>query len=285
MTCGDFWLYLFISVAGAFLGVLGAYGIYRSQLKKDRKKENRIKENQERELLKYFHTLLTQIVATIEKKKELFKDYIQKQKESFVEIIPLQSVSSNDFDRAKNLNDSALFNAWMNRIDAQDKLKAYLTLQAELDYMESAIKNMDSIYDSNVAKGFPILVEVNRILQGFCLDLNSFITNNKTPKGEELRLLLAEHLEKSYMNRETPENYTLNNVRGSFLGPVMDIMGSDIANFPRELSDMLGQMIRMFREVEMETRHVLGQFEDTCQEIDRHLDATRGIITYLEPFN
>lgn len=293
MTWCDFWIYLFISIAGAFLGILGAYRIYRSQLKKDKEKENKAKESQERELLKYFHTLLTQIVATVNVRKGLFYDYIEKQKKNYAELTPMQSVSNNDFARAKNLDDSALFNAWMNRVNMQDKLKEYLTLQAELDYIEGAIINMDSIYDENSRKGFTVLTDVNKTLQKFIFALNKYLEQRRSESGKSasqsadtnfLNKLLIDHLQNSFDNKETPEKYTLNDVKNSLIAPIINHININMLDYPEELSLLIGEMTNGLREVEMQTKHVLQQFEITWTEIDKHLTATNNIIKHLESF-
>lgn len=152
MTWCDFWLYLLISIVGAFLGVIGAYIIYRFQLEKDNKKDKHRQELQDKDLLKYFHTLLKQVVATVENQKNLFIEYTENQKQNFTQISSMKTVSNNDFIRIKKLDDAVLFNAWMNNINIQEKLKGYLNLQAELDYIEGIIKNMYSIYDDNAKK-------------------------------------------------------------------------------------------------------------------------------------
>lgn len=281
----EFGLNFLSTAVGAGIGVLGAYRIYRCQLKKDKEKENRVKNNQDIELLKYFHTLLTQIVATVNTRKKLFTDYIQKQNKNFAELTPMLSVSNNDFIRAKNLDDSALFNAWMNQINIQDKLKKYLTLQAELDYIEGAIANMDSIYNENSKKGFAILSEVNKTLQRFIFNLNTFISKiESSPLSKSLSTLLSEHLHRTYENRETPENYTLNDVKNSFITPLITVINQNIFNYPEDLTLLIGEMMSGFREVEMQTKHVLEQIEYTWEEIDNHINNTNELIKHLESF-
>lgn len=164
-------------------------------------------------------------------------------------------------------------------------MKKYLTLQAELDYIEGAITNMDSIYNENSKKGFAILSEVNKTLQRFIFNLNTFISKiESSPLSKSLSTLLSEHLHRTYENRETPENYTLNDVKNSFITPLITVINQNIFNYPEDLTLLIGEMMSGFREVEMQTKHVLEQIEYTWEEIDNHMNNTNELIKYLESF-
>lgn len=82
----------------------------------------------------------------------------------------------------------------------------------------------------------------------------------------------------------TPENYTLDDVRNNFLLPVIDIIVQNKFQYPEELSYLTGSIMQDLRNVQMQTGHILNDFEETWKEIDKYLLRVKQTIKNLESF-
>ena len=293
MSVCIFVLNVIIASIGAFIGVGGSLYIYKKQRNADEKKEQerqeaeQIKERdtqraKQLNLFRYYEILLNAVVDTAKSKKACIDRYIKKQADNFAEISPIETVSDNDFDRIKRIDYSFLFDAWNDLIESEDKIMEYRELQAKLDYIEDVFFNMYSIYSENANKGFATLVNVNEILRDFVSDLNDYLNENQKIKKDdtilnELRSILNNYLQKSFES-DGSQSFTLNEVRTFLLEPILKIADET----PKVLSDyllsLLGKMMSLLREVEMQTKYVLDQLSQPMGEIDKHLNDIQMFI-------
>ena len=216
MNWCEYFLNLLSTTIGAGVGILGAYQIYRLQVKHDDKKIKEQKLIKERDFLDYYTLLLEDFKETVDYERENIQVFINLQRRELSEIQKIDVVSRESFIRLKTIDHSQLFNAWLDLIVDENKILKYRRLQTTIDFIQEKIGEVDGIYDqiSNIVMNY--LNNIRTDLLTFIHQLGAFLIdckkNNEVAKNKDyigVAKLFSDHIEQrsNIIQRETRENH------------------------------------------------------------------------------
>lgn len=290
MKLCEFILNLLISALGAFVGVCGAYIIYRAQVQRENKNEENKNKVEAKNFFEYYILLLKSTLLTIRIQMQCLSEYIDEQQKSYTVLRAIKKVSFNDFERIRKLDQVNLFKTWMHVFPEKniEKIKSYQSLNAELDYLEEITNNIEHINAAHSKESYETLCKANdyvmQLVEKLSNHIKTKIAENEgklSPDSSEFAVynLLINHYERSNKIIEG-KNYSMEDALQTLLIPLESIFVENEDVYPYDIQLLYKNIRCLLESVKLQTQNVIKQYQDRLKEMEKHLI---GVEKYMRP--
>ncbi|MBC8319088.1 MAG: hypothetical protein ISR55_10560 [Bacteroidetes bacterium] len=240
-TPDSIWVELIIIIIGALigglLGFISAYFILKIQFTKTRNLEIKRKYEENEDKLQYFKLLLKGVVEHVEKRFVELDEYIENQQKYIYEPELFKFSVNNDLERIKSLDVIGLFESYRQFYKPKNInwIKDYKKLNASLDFIEMALKELLRIYEVNTIECVSILKDVKYLVEHTADRISIINTENaKILKENRFNDIAYSEINKylSIYMKLIKENANLTHMNEEFLNPLNKLMVTKLSNEP-----------------------------------------------------
>jgi hypothetical protein len=254
-----FWSDLIVTLLGTFIGFGLSLWWYYVQT------ENSKNENY-RNLLTYYQELITSIKERYDRQLKLIDEYVEKQEKDLLHLDGMNRITSNDFDRLKNIDNRGVFEAWVKFFNDADTIKKYKDTNSSLDFLEGSLKEINRIYESSTKEAYQELLVVKELIEGLLTKLSEIAREVAQALGEkrlesEFYIFLDSSIKKCQKLFE--QEASLNKINSDFLEPLMKEYVNKWGKTPRALEILgNGKVARIkMNDAKYKISHLLEQLK------------------------
>ena len=144
---GNFFYSLFLPFLTVILSFWGSFIIYKRKNRDDKRKEDKKRNEELSDILKYFKELLKEVSTTIAKQNEESNKFIELIIVNPYEINTLKLLASNEIERIISLDILKIYSAYRFKfLEDENWMDDLRSLYHILDFIDKHIKEIESIF-------------------------------------------------------------------------------------------------------------------------------------------
>jgi hypothetical protein len=261
----SFWIDLFISAFGAFLGIIGAYLIYFVSI-------NHIR----RDRLKYIAALLDSVISSVKKQAEHCIQHAKFVTSDPLKLPLLKIEANRDIKRlADKVDQEGVYHAFLNKYSRnQDRYKEFQRIYGYIDYVDYTLDDLLNFNEKTLLSIWERKKEYSTAFREAKERVEAIIINGET-KAQYLEYVqfLSKTLENFFNHNHEGENiiYTYQ----SLVTPVRDYL---IKNGPMtasntELMFILNRAVNHYTGIEMAAKHAAKEYNDYGKQLTQAAES------------
>ncbi|MDR1737232.1 MAG: hypothetical protein LBR66_00215 [Candidatus Symbiothrix sp.] len=280
-----------VTTIGAFFGFLFALCIEWIRLMLDKKKTQKLIENENKRKIEYFILLLEEVVRVSEQQANIIRNYIMEQRRNFLSIKTLTLIATNVFTRLKNIDNRGVFEALAARFK-NDKtwLSRYNKLNSSLDFLEGLLREeLHRINNNTLEKGYKDLCYIRDLIEYIA----NVLSKEAMRKANELGDGRFEDSEYQFIDAKIKlyrqlieEQSNLNKIGTHFLLPMQKEILEEYLEFKEYpyIQDILFKSkdarVRM-NNVRQDIQNVLNTYQRYVQQMQQSIEYIEQMIIQL----
>lgn len=268
---------LFGSLIGAIIGSITTGIFFYLGIRTERKKNEKIKHDEETDMLKYFSSLISSIISTAKERAILYNIHSESLSKDPYKVHSLILIPDADLSRALDkLEHKRIFHAYMNLYEHKDKVGEFKRIFIALDTIDNVLNTSQEVHLKYFTNNSIEISKFNDIAEKLIDNCITTVENiekkSELPQFNGLLVFLRETLDEFYANAENPikKDY----INEKLIKPIQINLGGILVNFEEAIP-----LLNQSREASLVLYNVIGLSQDTSHQFGQfHKNLLEAIL-------